>query len=228
MEQNNRPLLAAAQANLEAARTLSAATRELADTVRGGTTVGNLGMAGRRQEETTTAIASGMLLALRRAQQDAIIGGSVESIASRLPGVSYGRQGASLTGQGQRAQTYGAIGGAIGYAVAGPIGGFVGGMLGGLLGGNDSEPEKPPLERQWYNTPEGFEIESYLYNLKRMGANTSWRNADRPVHINNVNLHINGQGAQAGLEAGRAFAAFLGRQVALNSAVAMAAGYGME
>ena len=42
------------------------------------------------------------------------------------------------------------------------------------------------------------------------------------MRVGRVNINIYGQGAAAGVEAGRAFATFLGRQVALNSAVAQA------
>ena len=140
-----------------------------------------------------------------------------------MRGAGYGRFGASITGSGQRSQTYGAIGGIIGYALGGPIGGVVGGMLGGLFGGRSRSSSRPPLERSWLNTPEGFEIEAYLYNLRRAGAFNSIGSKPR-VRVDRVEININGQGAQAGMEAGRAFAAFLGKQVALNSAVAMAPG----
>ena len=106
------------------------------------------------------AVATGVLTALRRAQSDPIIAPAGEPPRG-LRGGGYGRLGASVTGSGEKASTYGAIGGMLGYAVGGPIGGLVGGMLGGLFGGKKKK-SKAELQRQWLNTPEGFEIQSYL------------------------------------------------------------------
>jgi len=201
-----------------AARDLSVAARELSSAAKTGGS--GLGIAAAWREETAAAVASGMLTALRRAQSDPIIAPT----GRETPGPSgggYGRMGAMITGRGEKASTYGAIGGMLGYAVGGPIGGLVGGMLGGLFGGKKKK-SKAELQRQWLNTPEGFEIQSYLYNLSRVGSSTSFRRGWNPVRVERVNINITGSGAEAGLEAGRAFATFLGRQVALNSAVAQA------
>jgi len=224
-EQTGRPLAQAAQVNLEAARALGAAARELAGAVR-GSQAAPLGISSRWKDATASAVASGVLLALRRAESAAggLIAPTSRSQQTGLRGTGYGRLGASITGQGEKAQAYGAIGGVIGYALGGPIGGIVGGMLGGLFGGKKKQ-SKPALERSWLNTPEEFEIEAYLNNLRRAYALSRARNLPR-VRVDRVEININGQGAQAGLEAGRAFATFLGQQVALNSAVALAPGYG--
>ena len=48
--------------------------------------------------------------------------------------------------------------------IAGPVGAVVGGLLGGLFGGGSSAPKEEP-GREFQNTPEGFEIEAYLFNL---------------------------------------------------------------
>ncbi|NIM07236.1 MAG: hypothetical protein GTO55_11325, partial [Armatimonadetes bacterium] len=138
-----------------------------------------------------------------------------------------GRLGASITGSGERAQSYGAIGGMVGYAVGGPVGGLIGGMLGGLFGGKKKR-KKAALDRSWLNTPEGFEIQGYLQNLRRAYSFSSMMTRRPKLGVHQVQINIYGQGAQAGLEAGRAFATFLGQQVALNSAVALAPGYGAE
>lgn len=226
IEQLGRPLAQAAQMNLEAARTLGTAARELSNSLRGSQTAPG-GISGRWKDETAAAVASGVLFALRRAQQDPLIGpGSGTGTQPGLPrGASYGRMGASVTGRGERSQSYGAIGGMIGYAVGGPVGGLLGGMLGGLFGRGHQHRSKSALQRNWLNTPEEFEIQSYLYNLRRAGAFRSYRS---PVRVNKVEINITGQGAEAGLEAGRTFATYLGQQVALNSAVAQAPGYGGE
>jgi hypothetical protein len=131
---------------------------------------------------TAEAIEVGFLRALRR---DALLGGTEEQgpvpsllgLPARkgIPGTSYGRMGASVTGKGGRAQLYGTIGGAVGYAVGGPVGALLGGMLGGLFGGDDDDARvdaerarrQEELRRQWLNTPEEFEIEAYLYNITR-------------------------------------------------------------
>ena len=221
IEQAGRPLAQAAQMNLEAARALTLAARELATSMGGAGAP--TGISSRWKDATASAVASGVLLALKRAGQDSLIAPtSGSNDAGGLRGANYGRFGASITGSGAKSSTYGAIGGVLGYALGGPIGGVVGGMLGGLFGGKPKE-SKPPLERSWLNTPEGFEIEAYLYNLRKAGLFSGGSSRAR-IRVDKVEININGQGAQAGMEAGRAFAAFLGRQVALNSAVAMAPG----
>jgi hypothetical protein len=166
--------------------------------------------------------------------------------------------GASVTGRGSRAQLYGSIGGAIGYAVGGPVGAVLGGMLGGLLGGGDDDEEEraqqeEALRRQWLNSPQGFEIEAYLYNLARAYPASALlmpiRGAMSPgigfpawplpagsgqqagpvfVHMSPGAVQISGQSTEAGERAARAFAGALGRVLRLNSVVVPAAGIGGE
>jgi hypothetical protein len=220
---------------------------------------GALSAGGARERELTAeAVELGFLRALRR---ETLLGtGEAAGEASSLlkapssggiPGTGYGRMGASITGQGSRSQTYGAIGGAIGYAVGGPIGGIVGGMLGGLFGrdDNDEEQQRQEEQRQWANSPEGFEIQSYLYNLAGAYAVTwnagpargptldpsGWgmgigfgggRSSQVIVSMSPGAVQISGQGAESGEQAARAFAGALGRVLRLNSVVVPAAGMG--
>jgi hypothetical protein len=153
---------------------------------------------------------------------------------------------------------YGTIGGAIGYAVGGPIGAIVGGMLGGLLGGDDDDDEErarqqEELRRQWLNTPEGFEIQAYLYNLARgyqatgslippihtmpgggepyfnwflKGPGSAPQLTPVMVQMSPGAVQITGQSEEAGERAARAFAGALGRVLRLNSVVVPAAGLG--
>ncbi len=202
----------------------------------------------RERELTAEAIELGFLRALRR---DSLLGGGGETAGTfsllrtptdrGLTGTGYGRMGASITGSGARAQTYGAIGGAIGYAVGGPVGALVGGMLGGLFGGDDDEDEarqQQEEQRQWMNSPEGFEIESYLFNLRNAYA-ASVSGGTRPpsaptigyggqvvVNLSPGAVQITGQGEESGERAARAFAGALGRVLRLNSVVVPAAGLG--
>jgi hypothetical protein len=250
------PIDSAADTMLAASRTMLAAAASLSSA---------LGPAGARWRELTAeAIETGVLRALRR---DTLLGsGEVSGAASSLfglptrggiPGAGYGRMGASVTGSGARAQLYGTIGGAIGYAVGGPAGAILGGMLGGLFGGGDDDAERArqeeELRRQWLNTPEGFEIEAYLYNLTRNYAPTRplvpaqttaaqsafpWSSpwltgvpSGRQVGSVVVTLspgavQITGQGQEAGERAARAFAGALGRVLRLNSVVVPAAALG--
>jgi len=60
------------------------------------------------------------------------------------------------------AATGAALAGVLG--IAGPVGAVVRGLLGGLFGGGSSAPKEKP-GREFQNTPEGFEIEAYLFNL---------------------------------------------------------------
>jgi hypothetical protein len=226
-----------------------------------------LGPMGARQRELTAeAIEVGVLRALRR---DALLAApELPAAASSLlglpkgrgiPGTGYGRMGASVTGTGARAQLYGTVGGAIGYAVGGPVGAILGGMLGGLFGGDDDDTERArqqqqeELRRQWLNTPEGFEIQAYLYNLTRNYAITrslvpartaaaqtafpwsgpwlSGTPSGRQIESVVVTMapgavQITGQGQEAGEHAARAFAGALGRVLRLNSVVVPAAGMG--
>lgn len=213
----------------------------------------------RERELTAEAVEIGFLRALRR---DSLLGGGETAgdfpTLLRLPsgkgisGTGYGRMGASITGSGARSQLYGTIGGAIGYAVGGPVGAVLGGMLGGLFGGDDDDEEerRREEERQWLNSPEAFEIQSYLYNLatayavtwgpdaKRGGALTSafaWpggsmfgggRVGQISVNMSPGAVQIVGQGEESGERAARAFAGALGRVLRLNSVVVPAAGMG--
>jgi len=213
----------------------------------------------RERELTAEAVEIGFLRALRR---DSLLGGGETAgdfpTLLRLPsgkgisGTGYGRMGASITGSGARSQLYGTIGGAIGYAVGGPVGAVLGGMLGGLFGGDDDDEEerRREEERQWLNSPEAFEIQSYLYNLatayavtwgpdaKRGGALTSafaWpggsmfgggRVGQVSVNMSPGAVQIVGQGEESGERAARAFAGALGRVLRLNSVVVPAAGMG--
>jgi hypothetical protein len=212
----------------------------------------------RSREMTADAVEAGVLRALRR---DSLLGDGASGGAAAtslfglptnksIPGTSYGRMGATLTGQGAKSQVYGTIGGALGFAVGGPLGAFVGGMLGGLIGddgggnGADQARQQEQLARQWLNTPEGFEGEAYLYNLV-LGSRASMfagltstappsaragsaRVAANPVVVNFSPgaVQITGSGADAGERAARAFAGELGRVLRLNSVVVPAAGWG--
>lgn len=197
----------------------------------------------RARELTAEAVELGFLRALRR---DSLLGGGETADAFSLlrtpterglTGTGYGRLGASLTGSGARAQTYGAIGGAIGYAVGGPVGALVGGMLGGLFGRDDDEDEARQQEeqRQWLNSPEGFEIQAYLYNLRTAYAMraspagsslTTLSGGSVVVNLSPGSVQIMGQGEESGERAARAFAGALGRVLRLNSVVVPAAGLG--
>jgi len=252
------PTQAAADTMLTASRTMLAAAAALSSALAPSGT--------RATELMAEAIELGFLRALRR---ESLLGGpeSPEAGLSMLglptgkgfPGTGYGRMGAAITGKGARAQLYGSIGGAIGYAVGGPVGAVIGGMLGGLLGGgDDNEAERArqqeELRRQWLNTPEGFEIQAYLYNLtmRRMvtkslvplaafGVPGGFPSFSLPfpgsqsrqagwsqvvVSMSPGAVQITGQGEEAGERAARAFAGALGRVLRLNSVVVPAAGLG--
>ena len=243
----------AAENMLAASRTMLAAASAFSSGVGPG--------GARDRELTAEAIETGFLRALRR---ESLLG-ETEAVSAPLsllglpggrgfPGTGYGRMGAAVTGSGQRAQLYGTIAGAIGYALGGPVGAILGGMLGGLLGGSDDDSQAEAqrayqqqelLRRQWLNTPEGFEIQAYLYNLSR-GARSSFGTVQwlspfmrrspqsqqrfNPVIVNLLpgSVQINGGGAEAGEQAARAFAGALGRVLRLNSVVVPAAGLGGE
>jgi hypothetical protein len=238
----------AAETMLAASRNMMAAASALSSGLWSG---------GAREKDTIAeAIEAGFLRALRR---DSLLGEGAADLVrgpvmlpggGGIQGAGYGRMGASITGQGQRAQLYGTIGGAIGYAVGGPVGALLGGMLGGLLGGDDSaaneQARQEELQRQWLNTPEGFEIEAYLYNMAQAYRMTdplvsaakprglSWWGsayglrtaASLVVQMAPGAVQITGQGAEAGERAAREFAGALGRVLRLNSVVVPAAGYG--
>jgi len=246
MESAAETMLAASRTMLAAAASLSSATSDTG---------------ARRQELTAEAIETGFLRAFRR---EALLGGmEVSGSGARLlslptsrglPGTGYGRMGAGITGSGARSQLYGTIGGAVGYGLGGPVGAIIGGMLGGLFGGDDDDEaerarQQEELRRQWLNTPEGFEVEAYLYNLARgyaatgslvsqqMGLPTtgpSWFSSASaqpsfsPIVVNLAAgaVQVNGQSEEAGERAARAFAGSLGRVLRLNSVVVPAAGLG--
>lgn len=233
-----------------AAEALARASREVAASAREpGQVSGPRAWAGasRRWAEELTAdvVAEGVSRALRHQQEDWLSGPTQRRGYSGVAGTGYGRMGATLTGRGERSQTYGAIGGAIGYAIAGPAGAFVLGALGGLLGGKRDRSEQQQA-RAWLNTPEEFEIQAYLYNLARTGAGQPsvlpgpWRSGEElrgkrfgtgasapvvQVQIAPGAIQITGQGEEAGQEAARAFAGQLGRALLLNSVLAPAAGW---
>ena len=234
----------AAETMLTASRTMLSAAMALAS---------GLGVSAARERELTAeAVEVGVLRALRR---DSLLGAADESDAfgalrtprnEGLAGAGYGRMGASVTGQGARAQLYGTIGGALGYAVGGPVGAILGGMLGGLFGGDDEdEKARQQQQREWLNPPEYFEIQSYLYNLQQAYAATgvvrrggSLAGAARSfglgygsarqvvVNMSPGAVQITGQSEESGERAARAFAGALGRVLRLNSVVVPAAGYG--
>lgn len=245
------PMDSAAETMMAASRTMLSAASAI-----------SLGLspAGTRERELTAeAVEVGFLRALRR---DSLLGGAETAgdfstllrlpSGKSIPGTGYGRMGASITGSGKRSQLYGTIGGAIGYAVGGPVGAVLGGMLGGLFGGGDDDEEERRREdeRQWLNSPEAFEIQSYLYNLatayavtwgpdaKRGGALTNafaWpggsmfgggRGGQISVNMSPGAVQIVGQGEEGGERAARAFAGALGRVLRLNSVVVPAAGMG--
>jgi len=243
------PLIGGSHSFASAAETMLAASH----TMLAAASALSVGPGGVREREMTAeAIEVGFVRALRResllGERDAASdGGSSWGLpGGSMAGTGYGRMGASLTGHGARAQTYGSIGGAIGYAVGGPIGGLIGGMLGGLLGGNDDDERKQEeLRRQWLNDPEGFEIEAYLYNLARASGGAtrraffsparptlpSWplmRRSGSPVVVQLAPgaVQITGQGEEAGELAARAFAGALGHALELNRVVVPAAGWG--
>ena len=252
------PLIGRSSPMDSAAETMMAASR----TMLSAASAISLGLSppGTRERELTAeAVEIGFLRALRR---DSLLGGAETAgdfpTLLRLPsgkgisGTGYGRMGASITGSGARSQLYGTIGGAIGHAVGGPVGAVLGGMLGGLFGGDDDDEEerRREEERQWLNSPEAFEIQSYLYNLatayavtwgpdaKRGGALTSafaWpggsmfgggRVGQISVNMSPGAVQIVGQGEESGERAARAFAGALGRVLRLNSVVVPAAGMG--
>jgi len=245
------PMDSAAETMMAASRTMLSAASAISS---------GLSPAGARERELTAeAVELGFLRALRR---DSLLSGADAagdaSSLLRMPsgtgisGTGYGRMGASITGSGKRSQLYGTIGGAIGYAVGGPVGAVLGGMLGGLFGGGDDDEEerRQEEERQWLNSPEAFEIQSYLYNLatayavtwgsgaKRGGGLTSafaWpggsmlgggRGGQISVNMSPGAVQIVGQGEEGGERAARAFAGALGRVLRLNSVVVPAAGMG--
>ncbi len=245
------PIENAADTMLSASRTMLAAASSLSSAL------GPMGV--RWRELTAEATEIGFLRALRR---DTLLGGVEQPLSAGsllglprgtgIAGTGYGRMGARVTGEGARAQLYGTVGGAIGYAVGGPVGALVGGMLGGLFGGDDDGAEQArqeELRRQWLNTPEGFEIEAYLYNITRnIAAGRSLIPAGVPVldagsprfggasagrQIGTVvvtmspgAVQITGEGRDAGERAARSFAGALGRVLRLNSVVVPAAGLG--
>lgn len=247
------PLIGRAATLGEAAETMLLASRTMlaAASSASGSSPGGM----RERELMVEAVEEGFLRALRR---DTVLGegAGAETGASALglpwsrgiPGAGYGRMGASITGQGARAQLYGTIGGAIGYAVGGPIGAVLGGMLGGWLGGDDDDEEarrQEQLRRQWLNTPEGFEIQAYLYQLSRALGPGYWAAQFPPVQraqtatprlpysgvVVNVlpgSVQIMGSGEAAGEQAARAFAGSLGRVLQLNRVVVPGAGLGGE
>jgi len=252
------PIEAAADNMLTASRTMLAAASALSSSL-GPTTA-------RTTELLTGAIEVGFLRALRR---DTLLGAFEDTTAAAsplglpsakgFPGPGYGCTGASITGKGARSQLYGSIGGAIGYAVGGPVGAVLGGMLGGLLGGGDDDDaeearRQEELRRQWLNTPEGFEVQAYLYNLTMSTRSTRslvplaqiaaergfpWFGLAFPgrhggqssspavfVSMPPGAIQITGQGEEAGERAARAFAGALGQALRLNSVVVPAAGLG--
>jgi hypothetical protein len=239
----------------EAAEAMLAASRALTAAASTGPGIGANDT--RSREMTADAVEAGVLRALRR---DSLLGDSASGGAAAtslfglptsrgIPGTSYGRMGATLTGQGAKSQVYGTIGGALGFAVGGPLGAFVGGMLGGLIGddggdnGADQARQQEQLAQQWLNTPEGFEGEAYLYNLvlgsrpsafggltsaaaSSAGASSARVSANSVVvNFSPGAVQITG-GADAGERAARAFAGELGRVLRLNSVVVPAAGWG--
>jgi len=235
----------AAETMLAASRTMLTAATALAS---------GIGVSGVRERELTAeAVEVGVLRALRR---DTVFGGDSDTGSALsllrtprdtgLQGAGYGRLGASVTGQGARAQLYGTIGGALGYAVGGPVGAILGGMLGGLFGGDDEdEKARQQQQREWLNPPEYFEIQSYLYNLQQAYAATgvvrrggSLAGAARSfglgygsarqvvVNMSPGAVQITGQSEESGERAARAFAGALGRVLRLNSVVVPAAGLG--
>jgi len=244
----------AAETMYSASRTMLAAASALA---------AGLGPAGARSRELTAeAIEAGFLRALRRetllGEAQGGGGGGAGSLlglpgGAGIAGTGYGRMGASVTGHGSRSQLYGSIGGAIGYAIGGPVGALLGGMLGGLLGGDGDDEraaemrQQEQLRRLWLNTPEGFEVQAYLYNLARnyrgysifdqlrdmrlpVFDSPSLRHSLNPIVVNLMpgSIQITGGGAEGGEQAARAFAGALGRVLRLNSVVVPAAAFGGE
>lgn len=234
----------AAETMLAASRTMLSAATALAS---------GIGVSGARERELTAeAVEMGVLRAVRRDTMlsDADAGSAFSLLRTPrdtgLPGAGYGRMGASVTGQGARAQLYGTIGGALGYAVGGPVGAILGGMLGGLFGGDDGDEQAgQQQQREWLNPPEYFEIQSYLYNLQQAYAATgvlrrggSLAEAARSLDLGYGSarqvvvsmspgaVQITGQGEESGERAARAFAGALGRVLRLNSVVVPAAGLG--
>lgn len=245
------PLIGRSSAFDSAAETMLAASRTMLTAAMALSS--GLGAGGARERELTAeAVEVGVLRALRRDTilSDADAGSAFSLLRTPrdtgLPGAGYGRLGASVTGQGARAQLYGTIGGALGYAVGGPVGAILGGMLGGLFGGDgDEEQARQQQERQWLNPPDYFEIQSYLYNLQQAYAATgvvrrggTLASAGRAfgleygsarqvvVNMSPGAVQITGQSEESGERAARAFAGALGRVLRLNSVVVPAAGLG--
>jgi hypothetical protein len=169
-----RPFAVTAEANVRAAQLMLRASANMMAAATGltGGAIGGISpalVAVKSKEVTAAAVELGIIKAARKQRESGLLSltGSLPSYSQAgLPGASYGRAGASLTGEGEKAQSYGAIGGMLGYAIGGPIGGFVGGLLGGLFGGKSNKRAEEEA-RKWLNPPEAFEIEAYLYNLTR-------------------------------------------------------------
>jgi hypothetical protein len=75
-----------------------------------------------------------------------------------------GRYLAGLLGGSAEQREYAGIGAGLGFLVGGPVGALVGGLLGGLFGSKE-KPREDPMQRAFWNSPEGMEIQAYLYNI---------------------------------------------------------------
>jgi hypothetical protein len=133
-------------------------------------------------------------------------------------------------GGGEHASRYGGLGGVLGYAVGGPVGGFVGSVLGGLFGHRqDRTAQRRQQEaRTWLNSPEEFEIQAYLYSLRRPIVPRSAASAGGgtvKVVVQRGAVQISGQDAESGSRAGNALIGELGRAVELAQAASATQGY---
>jgi len=90
-----------------------------------------------------------------------------------LSAFGQGRYLASLLGAGPGGREMAGIGAGLGFLLAGPVGALAGGLLGGLFGKKKRRSEDEQIRRALWNTPEGYEIQAYLYNatqaLKQWG-----------------------------------------------------------
>jgi len=139
--------------------------------------------------------------------------------------------GGIVGGGDERSRQWGGLGGVLGSMVGGPIGGVVGSVLGGLFGRGSRRRREEA--RKWLNTPEGFEIQAYLYNLYRrnrpylgqpgtsiIGAAT----AAVQVMVQRGAVQITGGDSASGVQAANALISQLGRAVTLATAASAAAG----
>jgi hypothetical protein len=80
---------------------------------------------------------------------------------------------ASLLGASPEQRELAGVGAGLGFMVGGPVGALVGGLLGGLFGGRSKRREEE-MRRAFWNTPEGMEMQAYLYNITQAMGQWGW------------------------------------------------------